>query len=428
MSDEPIPVVEATDTVPSTESGVRKEVPAAEALEQLKAGLPLENVRIRRLRLHGTFEKPVQICHCQLIQPEIDAAEFQDDVKIVKCTIDRLNCQKSTFARKLDLGSSILSRCTVSGLTVRGKFLAALAVFKTKCNFSDCQFEDRVNFWEAKLECWMEFKQCRFAKDADFRSIHADQGIVVSHCTFEQDFLLRGGLVQKKLQADGSRFEGKLDLSKAKLFDYVYLEGIQQGPRMRWALLNTVGDRILVRPEQLEGRLASEVDGCHHDAMQEYGLLKRCYQSMHRFDAEDWAFYRFKVNQRRSKPYTWRRPWTVWRNAADWLFLDVGCSYGTSPARAIRMALVIILGFAIIYGAGAKMFHVEAIPFGDDQGTLANRIMIGLTTSVSVFTSGMGGIRDVARGWMNVAVMIESIMGTLLFGLFIVAFSRKVIR
>jgi len=54
--------------------------------------------------------------------------------------------------------------------------------------------------------------------------------------------------------------------------------------------------------------------------------------------------------------------------------------------------------------------------------------MIGLITSVSVFTSGMGGIREIAQGWMNVPVMVESIMGTLLFGLFIVAFSRKVIR
>ena len=45
-----------------------------------------------------------------------------------------------------------------------------------------------------------------------------------------------------------------------------------------------------------------------------------------------------------------------------------------------------------------------------------------------MFTSGMGGIREVAKGWMTVPVMVESVMGTLLFGLFIVAFSRKVIR
>jgi hypothetical protein len=53
---------------------------------------------------------------------------------------------------------------------------------------------------------------------------------------------------------------------------------------------------------------------------------------------------------------------------------------------------------------------------------------LGLFTSVSVFTSGLSGIRDVAKGWMNVPLIVESLLGTLLWGLFIVAFSRKVIR
>ena len=33
--------------------------------------------------------------------------------------------------------------------------------------------------------------------------------------------------------------------------------------------------------------------------MQEYGLLKRVFEGLHRYEQEDWAFYRFKVNQRR---------------------------------------------------------------------------------------------------------------------------------
>jgi len=92
------------------------------------------------------------------------------------------------------------------------------------------------------------------------------------------------------------------------------------------------------------------------------------------------------------------------------------------------MALDIILGFAIIYGAGAKMFHVRGDPvrrrsgnFGKPDHDRSDDQRLGVHL-------GRGSIRDVARGWMNVAVMIESIMGTLLFGLFIVAFSRKVIR
>ena len=54
--------------------------------------------------------------------------------------------------------------------------------------------------------------------------------------------------------------------------------------------------------------------------------------------------------------------------------------------------------------------------------------MVGLLTSVSVFTSGFGTVRDAAQGWMNLPLIVESLLGTFLWGLFIVAFSRKVIR
>lgn len=423
-----LPESEATTHDDTVASG-RPEMSTQEALERLHAGLPLENVRIRRLKLRGTFEKPVVIRNCHLVQPEFNGATFAEPAAIVKCSVEKLKTQKpACFEKGLDIGGSTFRQLCLGRVTVKGKLTATHTQFAGKISFVKCVFADQVKFWESHFQCWVDFKECRFEGEADFRSLHSEQGMVFSKCHFLRDFLLRGATIQKKVQLDQSTFDAMLDLSKAKLFDFVYLEEIHQGPDMRWAFLNAVADRVLVRPEQVEGRLASEQTGRHDDAMQEYGLLKRSYQSLHRFDAEDWAFYRFKVNQRLSKPTTWRRPWTVWRTLADWLFLDIGSGYGTKPGRAVRMAFLIIMGFATLYAAYADMFHVETIPFAGEQTTLANRIMIGLTTSVAVFTSGMGGIRDIAHGWMNVPVMVESVMGTLLFGLFIVAFSRKVIR
>ncbi len=92
------------------------------------------------------------------------------------------------------------------------------------------------------------------------------------------------------------------------------------------------------------------------------------------------------------------------------------------------MAAAIILGFAVLYAVNINDLYTEKLPFPGDKADFGNRVMVGIITSVSVFTSGMGGVRELARGWMNVPVMVEAIMGTLLFGLFIVAFSRKVIR
>src|SRR5262249_50448964 len=146
---------------------------------------------------------------------------------------------------------------------------------------------------------------------------------------------------------------------------------------------------------------------------------------------EDWAFYRFKVNQRRGAARSWLRPWTKLTQLCDWLFLDHGCGYGTDPVRAVRTALFIILGFGLIYMLNIDHFYFDGgkLPFDDQPVTSwPNRVLVGLMMSVSVFTSGFSGIRDLAKDWMNVPLIVESLLGTLLWGLFIVAFSRKVIR
>ncbi len=427
MAEEPLVSESAVATSPADS---RPDMPVQDVLARIAEGKPVEGVRVRRLKLRGEFALPAVFKNCILVQPEFGAATFKGDLTLVGCTIDRPNFTRPvTVEGNLGFNGSTINKALFFSLTVKGKAFFSGSRFRGKLLFEKCEFAQKVSWWEAQLECWAEFKTCGFREEADFRSLHADQGLVFKSCTFADDFLLRGATVCKKLQADGCRFEKMLDISKAKLHDFVYLESIEEGPEMRFAFANAVAERLLVRPEQIEGRLASENAGRHEEAMQEYGLLKKCYQGLHRFDAEDWAFYRFKVNQRLAGSSSWARPWTKLRRFCNWLFLDLGCGYGTNPIRAVGMAAVIILGFAVLYGFGVEAFHNERVPFPDKPVTsAANRAMIGLTTSVSVFTSGMGVIREVAKGWMNLFVMIESVMGTLLFGLFIVAFSRKVIR
>jgi hypothetical protein len=415
----------------SAEGMVAKcELSPEEAMEMLRAGKVVEHARICRLKIRGEIPFTIKFRHCTLIQCEFDRATVKEDVCFASCTLDRFTIRRNCrFEKAFEIPHSLMNKVTIASASFAGYVNFSYTEFRGKCAFADCRFDQRVTFWQANFVAWTDFKKCEFRGEADFRSLTAQEGFVLTQCLFAGDFLFRGSTVEKKFQADSSRFEKLLDLGKAKLRDYVYLEGIEQGPEQRFAFLNAIACMIRVCPAQIEGRLASEQEGRHEDAMQEYGLLKKSYQELHRYDYEDWAFYRFKVNQRRAKQLSWGKPMRAIQSFADWLFLDVGCGYGTHPGRAIRMAGIIIFGFAFIYALNVELFYAEKLPFPDrDQSGVANRVMIGLITSVSVFTSGMGGIREVAVGWMNVLVMIESIMGTLLFGLFIVAFSRKVIR
>ena len=402
----------------------------SEALDQLRQGQVLRNVRIERMVFEGEFARPVRLERVVLLRPHFKRVSFKGDVEMTHCTLNRPRFDgRTSFAKGWHLRGSTLVHACIRSVTVAGPFRCDGLKTRSRLLVADSRFEGPVRFWEARFDGWVEFKDVHFAACADFRSLHADEGFVLSNCHFAQEFLFRGATVFKKWEAGGSRFDGLLDLSKAKLHDFAYLENIEQGPNQQFAFQNAVAERLLIRIDQLEGHLASEQAGDHARAMSEYGLLKRVFEGLHRYDQEDWVFYRFKVNQRRCRPHSWRRPWTELARFCDWLLLDLGCGYGTNPMRAVAAALILIVGFALVYMIGIESMHVEHLPFEGPQTSLPNRLMIALTTSVAAFTSGFGDLRDVAKGGiMNLFLIAESLLGTLLWGLFIVAFGRKVIR
>jgi hypothetical protein len=407
----------------------KSDLTPAEAVERLRRGETIRDVRIVDLRLKGMFPLPIRMERVELIAPKFERGEFEGDVVFDRCKIVKPTSGKGVvFAKGLDLRGSIVIKGLFRNLTVKGPLRCD--GMRTFGQFQVIRgtFGDTVRFWDARLNGWIEFHECTFAGEADFRSLHAEEGFKLVECRFEGDALFRGSTFTKRWDAGSSKFHGLLDLSRAKLHDFAYLEAIEVGPDHTVAFHNALADRILIRTDQVEGRLASEKAGEYEKAMHEYGLLKRVFEGLHRYEQEDWAFYRFKVNQRRSRPRSWSRPWSKLAQAADWLFLDLGCGYGTNPFRAVRMSGFLILFFGLIYMLDVTALPIEKNPFDTPMTTPINSVMLGLLTSVSVFTSGFGSMRDAAHGWMNIPLIAESLLGTLIWGLFIVAFSRKVIR
>lgn len=406
----------------------RKALSAADALAKLQRGETLRDVRVDRLRLKGDFPLPVRMINVHLHAPQFDGATFTGEVRLERCTLDRPRFHKPTVINgDLVLNGSTLLLAQLRDVTVKGRLGAANIQTRGKMLWHRCRFEGPVSFWEAGFRGWTEFKECEFLTEADFRSFHAQEGFVMMRCRCAGDVLFRGSTVAKKWEGQGTRFEGLLDFSKAKLNDFVYLELIEQGEKQRFAFANAIAERFQVKTEQLTGRLASEQKGDYEQAMHEYALLKRSFGTLHRFDQEDWAYYRFKLNQRRCCRRSWLRPWTKLTQLLEWLLVDHGCGYGTNPYRALRTGAIIILLFGLLYAVRVERLPVERWPFENGADNPVNRALVGLFTSVSVFTSGLSGIKA-AEGWMNIPLIVEALLGTLLWGLFIVAFSRKVIR
>ncbi|NLS93998.1 MAG: hypothetical protein GXX96_17705 [Planctomycetaceae bacterium] len=420
------------DSLDSGDDGTRPvvELSGAEALQRIKEGKPVSNVRIVGLTFRSEFTGEIKMENVTLVRPRFTQATFLGPVGFLRCSLIRPTIGNGTvFKRGLNLRGSTVRHGTFRNVTCCDSLRCDNVRFAGQLRVEKCRFEGTVRFWDARFEGWAEFLACEFATHADFRNFHAEEGLAFSKCRFAGDMLFRGSTVSKKLDFGDSRFEGLVDLSKAKLHDFVYLERIEQGDEQQFAFANAVADRILVRPEQLEGRIRSENEKNHAAAMQEFGLLKRNFETLNRYEDDDWAFYRFKVNQRRSRPVSLLRPLRPLMRLADWVFLDLGCGYGTNPFRAVRSALVMIFLFALIYMAGIQRFVGESPLLAEQPVSLANRALFAVMTSISVFTAGFTGEHlNSAEGWLLFPLGVEALLGTLLWGLFIVAFSRKVIR
>ncbi len=418
--DETVVTVRHDDALPT--------ITAKQALEQLRADGKLSNVSVSGLNLSGEFPKPLKLNHVRLVKLVINRATFKEFAEFQGCTFVRPIVRDSSFEKGAKFNASTIRKALFSNIVFQGNVRFDNAHFEGSAKFDDCSFR-AARFWEAHFDSWAEFQRCRFADTADFRSAHAEQGIVFA-CQFEGELLFRGLSAAKKVDLTNSRCHGLVDLSKAKLNDFVYLEQIEPGPGLQFAFANAIAERLLISTSLLSGRMKSEQEGEHGVAAAEFGLLKRNFESLHRYDDEDWAFYRFKINQRRARPTSWSRPWTKFLRLCDKVLLDWGCGYGTNPLRAVMSALVIIGLFGLLYAAEAHHFDVAAPPFPwFPAGHTVNRLMLGLMTSISVFTAGFSGdhLRS-AHGWVLVPLACEALLGTLLWGLFIVAFSRKVIR
>jgi hypothetical protein len=120
----------------------------------------------------------------------------------------------------------------------------------------------------------------------------------------------------------------------------------------------------------------------------------------------------------------------------EWALFDVGCAYGTSPVRVMVTSAIIIAAFALLAYTPVLLAN-DATPVAG-KAFLQSYAVTGMESvddvisafiqSTSAFVSGFDGVDKNVEGWPAVALTLEGLLGMVMLGLFIVAFSRKVIR
>ena len=397
-------------------------ISAREAVRRLQLGRGLSGVEVHDLTLNGEFGRlrfegvtlvrPVfngvraerlEIKSCKVSQAALTDLVVEEDVPINRSQVESIRWRRGSVGGRLNLSDSEFGTVSMRDITIAG----------------------RIRAWESRFTGWVELRGIAFLGLADFRSLTCEQGLLFSECVFENDLLMRGTQVQGRFDLADSELNGCVDLERSKLYDFVYLEHVQQGSGQTWRFLNMLGRHVLIGREQVEGRLTSELQGDFETAAAEYSLLRRIWGDLDRHQEEDWAFHNFKVASRHARSRSWRNPWSKISGFFEWLLLDKGCGYGTNPLRALYTGAVVVVLFGFVYAAGSDVFMqseaAASLAPSDDPG---DRLVFGLLMSASVFAANFEQVALVS-GWMALAVITEAGLGLLLFGLFVVAFSER---
>lgn len=425
-------------TTEQVQAGLVRRTPisSADLRQKILAGHPINHVQCNELNLaNQTIDQPVRITKANLSKLCFAKTVFLQKVHFKYCLIEGIDLARAKF--KSDL---VFESCEFRGATAMNHFGVEGALRMRDCTINS-KFAMRsagvgqtFDAWDTTFNEWVDFTNIIFNGTADFRSADFDAGLVFTGCKFKGDALFRGASVAKKFAMQkGTVIEGCLDLQKAKLRDYSYLDDVQFGADACVSVWNCMPQALLLKWQQVDGRLqalkGNKPD--HAKAAEEIGVLKNNYQRLNWLDDEDSAYYHFKREQRLARKGH-RGIFGEIGRGMEWLIFDVACKYGTSPMRVLGTAAILIFAFAVIYAIA--MFTT---PSNAEQplqtytivgAKPVDFVLTALVDSTSAFVSGFDAVDKNADGWVVLFLTLEGLLGMLVLGLFIVTFSRKVIR
>lgn len=418
-----------------------------EAKQKLEAGEAIEKVFIERLVLaKKNISYPIKLIECEIDHLDLNSSTIEGEVTIRRCEIGMMVASDTVFNNKLDLQNTHLKRGRFPRAQMKGEFngkdsrLSYVSFHESKFEgkvafrnavlreptFSNTTFQSGALFTESQFQGKANFQESKWLEGANFKRIKALEDLDFQRAHFSKDVLMNGSVIKQSLDFGGATLEGFTDFRDMTLGHSLYLGGVNLGEKQGFRFLNAMAASFILNRDIVEGHVYPEAEGKYRAASREYAFLRSTFQSLNRFDDEDWAYYQFKKLERKGKPFSYN-PIALINRLSSYFFLDIGCGYGTKPFRTLAVCGVMILVFALSY-----FIYFGSQPSPNNYGfesKLINQAIYAMDISLIAFSGGHGDLASMnIRGSIRLLNMVEYLLGVLFMGLFIVTFSRKVIR
>ena len=291
--------------------------------------------------------------------------------------------------------------------------------FSGRADFYSCKFANATLFRRANLAKEVSFRSSRFSDVLDFHTAHCAD-VSFYQCQFIEAVYF-GSASCGALRIDACRLEKVFDCRDSTL-KAISVEGMSGSGELH---LDTA--QLIVT--RRKGRLLGESDLARTPRAEQrevFTRLARQYQYLQdnfgRITApdeiEDFCAYMHLEYKRRAKPHWYLRTF-------DWFLYKWLTGYGVRLRQVFANGAIIILLFALIWWwAGSSDCVLDS-----SNQPVANNWSFGQALYFSLITFTTIGYGDLhPANWARYLAGIEGLLGVISVSLFVVLYSRKVIR
>ncbi|MFC1716973.1 potassium channel family protein [Candidatus Poribacteria bacterium] len=376
---------------------------------------------------HGTEEEPIQVSADEILNAIAEGRDVDVEYAVVEGSLDigdiseRLTTGKSS--KLLIRGRTVIRSCEVKGEVKLGyEHYPGRVVFCRDTIFREVTFADKVSFAGALFNQSASFCKTSFEKGASFSNSSFVAGV---------NFYETKATREDKINLDGTVFEGykisSMHIShfSAGTFHSAGVEHRKSGEIPGSKFFEYAGRYYSLDREYIK---ASD---SFRNAKVEYGKEGK-YREVRRAYVKEMGSIRKSLKAPEGSniaKHIWfllkRSGYGVWKST---------CNYGESPLLLAIWIVGIICIFALIYSPYIDWWPPSSweswasIGFGENPYSEGNALLTALYFSVVTFaTLGFGDITPLSSAG-KICVIIEVLLGYVMFGMLISLVARKMTR
>ena len=379
------------------------------------------------------FESKIEIYNCSLYRVDFSKSHFKQDVNFKRSELFLCNFSEVVYHKKADFRQTDFFESRFDNSIFRGRTLFDESTL-TRPIFHNVTFTNQSFFNDATFKTFGDFRKSTFSNFTSFHNVNfEDADVEFTDSNFNGLTTFRDAKFGSDAYFTNTTFLNNVDFSKAVFTDNAYFDSATFKKKADFErvefnevnFLNTRFENISLTKADFS-KMYVEWDNIKDSLTfdgQLYLKLRENFIKLEKYTDSDDVYYNYRKNIREDK-YS-----IMWLLDRAVLLI---CGYGVKPLNSIGTGFIAVLGFAGYYYCkeheiSSSISNLFKKNDNFNTNEFCKDCYDAFWFSIGVFI-GSDYESSYSKNRYQKAVMLEKIIGSLIFTLFIVTLANVMIR